>query len=97
MAERYLIIDDATGKTKRGAAAGSSLFTDEEFVVGGGGQTQFTLASTIDGSTKIDVYSNGVRRREGSGNSWERNLSPARIDFSESQPENAWILVRVWS
>lgn len=94
MADRILLIDDATGRTKRGPPLGG--FTDEEFDVGGGGQTQFTLAATIDGSTKIDVYTNGVKRREGSGNSWERNVTPARIDFSESQPENAWILVRVW-
>lgn len=96
MSDRYLIVDDATGKYKRGAAVGGATsFVDEEFDVASP-QAQFTLASSISGGTKIDVYTNGVKRREGAGNSWQRNLSPARIDFTENQPASAWILVRIW-
>ncbi len=92
MAIRYLQIDDVTGKKILLA----SLFTDVEF--DSTGQTQFTLTGqTITATTKIDVSVNGVQRREGATNTWARNLSPARIDFNETIPQNAWVLVRIWS
>lgn len=92
MALRYLQIDDATGKQK----LLTSLYTDVEF--DSTSQTQFTLTGqTITAATKIDVSVNGVQRREGAVNTWARNLSPARIDFNENIPTNAWVLVRIWS
>lgn len=93
MALRYLQIDDATGKKKSPA----SLFVDVEFDVGVGGQTQFILGVTITATTKLDVLVNGVKRREGATNTWQRNITPARVDFNETIPQNAWVLVRIWS
>jgi len=97
VALRYLQIEDTTGRVQRGPASVSASWTDEQFSVGGGGVATVSLASTITGITKIDVYVNGVLRREGAGNTWVRNVTPARIDFAETIPQNAWILVRVWS
>jgi len=93
VALRFLQVDDLSGKRKRAA----TLYTDEEFVAGVGGVTTVSLATTITATTKIDVCQNGVQRREGAGNTWVRNVSPARIDFAETIPELAWILVRIWS
>jgi len=97
VALRYLQIEDTTGKTVRGPASVSASWTDEQFDVGVGGVTTVSLASTITGITKLDVYVNGVLRREGAGNTWVRNVTPARIDFAENIPQTAWVLVRVWS
>lgn len=97
MAIRFLQVNDATGKIIRGPLAVSASWTDESFDVGVGGVTTVTLASTITAFTNIDVMVNGVRRREGAGNTWVRNITPARIDFAETIPQTAWILVRIWS
>lgn len=98
MTTRFLQIDDATGKTKRGPVTISASWTDENFQVSApGGVTTVTLASTITSLTNIDVLVNGVKRQEGAGNTWVRNVTPARIDFAETIPQNAWIQVRVWS
>jgi hypothetical protein len=94
VALKILLVDDATGKKKRNPGA---LWVDEDFDVVAATQTQFSLASSITATTVIDVYVNGRKRREGAGNSWARNVSPARIDFNEAIPQNAWVQVRVWS
>lgn len=96
MAQRYLLIDDTTGKRAAGVAAGSSIWTDTDFTVGVGGQTAFVSSAFASGS-KIDVYRNGALVREGSGNDWQRNAGTSTITFNYTVLQNAWVKVRVWN
>jgi hypothetical protein len=99
MADRYVVVDDTTGKYKRGGAVGgggSASYSDEDFDVGGGGQTNFTTSGTVGALTKIDVYINGVLKREGSTQDWQRNTGLNRIEFNFTVLANAWVRIRFW-
>lgn len=98
MALRYLLIDDTTGKHKRGSAFGSlAAPVDEDFDVGGGGVTEVTLANTITAPQKIDVLVNGQILREGASYDWQRDVILNKITFNYTVPQNAWIRVREYS
>jgi len=71
---------------------------DSNFNVGVGGQANFTVSSgTFAGGTRIEVFQNGVKKREGSGQDYVRNVSLQRIEFTYTVPQNAWVLVRLHS
>ena len=99
MADRYLLVDDATGKRKRGTAVGVSASEpiDEDFTIGGGGAVQVTLATAITAPQKLDVFVNGKMEREGASFDWLRNVGAQRIDFNYTVPQNAWVRVRRYS
>ncbi len=95
MADRLLLIDDVTGKRKRGGSPASAP-TDEDFDVGGGGQANFTIAAVFGALTKIDITVNGMGVREGATHDYQRNVSLNRIEFNYTVPQNAWIRVRLY-
>ena len=65
--------------------------------VGVGGQTQFVMISgTIGTQNKIEVFENGIVKREGASYDYERNTGSNAIDFTYTVPENAWVLVKVY-
>jgi hypothetical protein len=65
--------------------------------VGAGGQTQFVMTSgTIEATNKLEVFENGIVKREGSSYDFERNTGSNAIDFTYTVPENAWVLVKVY-
>lgn len=98
MADRYLIIDDVTGKKKRGGAIGAgSVPVDEDFDIGGGGAVEVVLANTISAPQKIDVMRNGQMLREGPTADWQRDVILNKITFNYTIPQNAWIRVRLYS
>jgi hypothetical protein len=92
--DRVLLVDDTTGRKHLGGAP-ATLPTEENFDVGIGGVTSVTTANTFTALTKIEVLINGLLVREGSGNSWTRTVGNT-ISFTETIPENAWILVKLY-
>lgn len=98
MALRYLIVDDATGRVKRGSAIGAgSEPSDEDFTIGVGGATEVVLASAITSPQKLDVFVNGKMEREGASFDWQRNVAEQKITFNYTIPQNAWVRVRRYS
>lgn len=95
MALRYLIVDDATGKKSRGSAVGTSA-VDQSFDVGVGGQAQFTVSQAFTAQSKIDVFVNGVLKREGASYDYQRTLPQNRIDFTFTVPQFSWVMIRVF-
>lgn len=66
------------------------------FDVGVGGQTQFVMtAGTIASGNNIEVYENGIVKREGGSYDYVRNIGANAIDFNYTIQENAWVLVKV--
>ena len=66
------------------------------FDVGVGGQTQFVMTSgTIASGNKIEVYENGIGKREGATHDYQRNIGSNAIDFNYTVEEGAWVLVKV--
>lgn len=99
MADRYLIIDDVTGRQKRGGAAGiiASEPVDQDFDIGAGGVTQVVLSSAITSLQKIDVFVNGMMEREGATYDWQKDVANTKITFNYTVPQNAWVRVRRYS
>lgn len=99
MALYLLAVDDATGKKKRTLITPGSVvqFVDNDFDVGGGGQSAFIAGSgTVGASNKIDVYWNGKLLREGAGYDYTRNTGANKIDTTVTIPSGAWVRVRVY-
>ena len=95
MADRYLLVDDVTNRQKRGGAVGG--FTDQDFDVGGGGQTTFLSGTSFSGGTKIDVIRNGTLMREGGSFDYTRNTGTSQIIFNYTVLQNAWVRIRIYS
>ena len=97
MADRYLIVDDTTGKYKRGATVGGGggSYVDEDFDVGVGGVSFVNLVADISPTSVIDVFINGVLKRECGSYDWTRDNALNKITFTFTVPEFAWIRVRV--
>jgi len=98
---KIALLEKETNKFKSSDIDPASLqggggFVDEHFDVGPGGQSNFTVAQAFTEQSKIDVWRNGIKQREGSGNSWQRNTSLNRIEFTSTVPENAHVEVRVY-
>ena len=97
MALKYLLVEDTTGKLKKGsAAAGSDLFVDLDYDVGAGGQVNFVVSQAFTALSKIDVFINGRKNREGASHDYTRNTALNRIEFKYTVPENAWVEIRVY-
>lgn len=98
MAYNYAIIDSDTGALKRGglAADAGPLYVDQSYVVGVGGQQNFTTTQPFVTLTLIDVFVNGILMEEGSGNDYQRNVALNRIEFTNSIPKDAKVRVRVY-
>lgn len=70
---------------------------DNNFDVGVGGQTQFVCSlGTITNSNRLEVYTNGYLQREGASYDYQRNVGSNAVDFNETVPENAWVIVRIY-
>ena len=97
MADKQLLVDDVTGKFKKGGTPSGLAPEDQEFDVGVGGQSQFVLSNTFDAGTTIDVYI-GLRgpHREGATDDFQRNVPSNRIDFNYTVPEGAYVMIRLW-
>lgn len=72
----------------------SSLWTDYEFDVPEGGQTQFAAAKLNSASQKVDVMANGRLVRS---SDYTRDHVNHRITFGAIVPKDAWVLVRVYA
>lgn len=96
MALKTVKYDTATGTFQTAADPTAATWTDQNYDVGGGGQVNFTVSAVFDGTTKIDVWVNGVKNREGATNDFQRNTSLNRIEFNFTVPQNAWVLIRVF-
>jgi hypothetical protein len=98
VANRYLTVDDTTGKRKLGGVVGTiAAPVDEDFDIGGGGAVQVILSNTISAPQKIDVLRNGQMLREGPTADWQRDVILNKITFNYTIPQNAWIRVRLYS
>ena len=66
------------------------------FDVSSPGQTQFIVSNgTIQATNVIEVYENGIIRREGASHDYVRNVGANAVDFNYTVQENAWVLVKV--
>lgn len=92
MAFKHLLVDDTTGKYKRGSAPGSG--TDQDFDIGAGGVVEVTVSADLTVTTSIDVFINGKLTREGATKDWTRDIVNDKILFNYTVPENAWVRVR---
>lgn len=72
----------------------SSLWTDYEFDVSVGGQTQFAAAKLISTSQKVDVMANGRLVR---ASDYTRDNINHRVTFGYTVPQDTWVLVRVYA
>ena len=95
MALKYLLVEDTTGKRKRGAAAGTSLFVDQDYDVGAGGQVNFVVTQTFTALSKIDIWVNGRKQRP-NANDFDRNVTLNRIEFTYTVPQYSWFEIRVY-
>jgi len=99
MARHIIVWDNVTNRYVNTGVpvggGGGGGFTDEDFDVGGGGQTLFQLAADIDGSQTIDVFINGRLQREGGSFDYTRDATNDRINTTFTVPENAWVRVRI--
>lgn len=94
MPVKYVAVDDTTKKRTLVSAGG---FTDNDFDVGGGGQTTFTIPGGLTVQTKVDVLRNGQLMREGASRDYQRNTGTGQIIFTYTVPQNSWIRVRVYA
>lgn len=96
--QRYLTIDDVTGKAKLGAQASGSgpLYVVEDFDTGPSGQTNFTLAQAFLSQTLIIVMINGIEMREGVSKDFQRNVALNRIEFNYNIPKEQWVRFRIF-
>lgn len=95
---RLLLVDDATGKHKRGpSSAGIGGFVDQDF--DSTGQVNFVCTTTFGavGVTPIDVWLNGRKQREGALYDFTRNTSLNRIEFTSTIPALAWVQIRIFA
>ena len=89
-----LLRDTATGRMK----AYSSLYTDYKFSVGGGGRGAFSPGVTVPAApVKIDSWVNGILKEEGASLDFQRNTGANTIDYNETIPQNARVIVRIYS
>ena len=96
MALQYLLVESTTGKFKRGAATGSSLYVDQDYDVGAGGQVNFVVTQTFTAQSLIDVWVNGRKQRPGASYDFNRNVSLNRIEFTYTVPQYSWVEIRVY-
>jgi len=97
VALKLLAIDTITGVFKKTSVdpAAIASFSDDEFDVGMGGQTDFVLTNgTVQSGNKIDVHWNGQLIRS---SNFTRNTGLNKIIFSTPFPEGAWIHVRSYT
>lgn len=92
MAKKHVRYNDASGRFETVVA-----YFYEEFEVGGGGQTNFTVTEPFTSSTRVVVEENGLERREGASYDFTRNVALNRIEFNYTVPQYAWVRVRVYS
>lgn len=98
MADRFLIIDDATGKQKRGGSypGATASPTFEDFDVGGGGAVDFVSANVFTSLTNVDVYVNGQLMREGATFDFQRNVGLQKMTFATTVPQGAWVRIKLY-
>jgi hypothetical protein len=77
-------------------SAGSTI-VDQNYDVGGGGQTEFITTQSFTVSSQIDVWVNGRLQRELAGNDYTRNAALSKITFTYTVPENAWVRIRIYA
>ena len=93
---RLLLIDDTTGKQKRGpSSAGIGGFVDQDF--DSTGQVNFVCTTTFGALTPIDIWVNGRKQREGATYDFTRNTSLNRIEFNSTIPALAWVQIRIFA
>jgi|GEM_PF-4283746 len=91
MAQYYAKIDDTNGRLKRVPV----LYTDTLTVVSsGGGEVDFAV-SGLTASNLVESWVNGMPQVE--GDDFARNVAQNKITYTETQPQNAVIKIRVWS
>ena len=96
MADRYLIVDDTTGKYKRGAAYNDTdTYFYDDFDVTVGTQTTFILARTFTSMQLLDVLVNGEMRREGASYDFTRNVGAHSITFNYPIAATAWVRTKL--
>jgi hypothetical protein len=96
MAKKYQTFDTATKQISWSPAPAGSAPVDQDFDVGAGGQTNFTVTVTFDANTKIDVLVDGRKKREGASYDFTRNVALNRIEFTAVVPQNSWVQVRTY-
>lgn len=94
MSLKYVAVDDTTKKRVLVSAGG---YIDNDFDVGGGGLTTFTIPGGLTVQTKVDVLRNGQMMREGATKDYQRNADTGQIIFNYTVPQNSWIRVRVFA
>ena len=88
------MIDDVTGKKKRGTTVVGEPI-DEDFTVEAGGVTELPLATAITTPQVLDVFINGQLKREGASFDWLRSVALQKITFvGLTVPEGSWVRVR---
>jgi hypothetical protein len=95
VADKLLLVDDSTGRFKRGGTPFSAP-VDEDFDIGIGGADEVQLVTPISPTNKIDVYVNGKLLREGASFDFVRNHDDEKIEFNYTIPQNAWVRVRIY-
>lgn len=96
MAERYLIVDDATGRFKRGAAYNDTdTYILEDFDVSGGPEDTFVLANLFSINQLMDVFLNGQLLREGASFDFERDVGTHTVILNAPVSGVAWIRVKL--
>jgi len=71
---------------------------EEHFTVtADAGQTEFVTTTPFTAVSKLTVFVNGIKNREGSlPYQYTRNHTLSKIVFNTAQPKNAWISVEVY-
>jgi hypothetical protein len=83
--------------TDTGRYQTSLLYVDEDFDVGGGGQQDFAVAEAFTADSKIDIWVNGILKREGGSIDYTRNVGTQEIQFTSVLAQFAWVRIRVYS
>lgn len=97
MSLNYLLVDTTTGKRQKGSVAGAGFtaITDQDYDVGGGGQSAFVTTAPFTSLSTIDVWRGGQLMRE--GQDWTRTPGTSTITFAYTVPQNAWVRIRIYS
>lgn len=99
MADKILVIDTATGRTKASTDV-STLVTNPSVTVttvSAATQTNFTASSgTIASGNRLEVFINGLLQIEGAGESYTRNTGLNRIEFVTPVIQGAVVIIRVY-
>ena len=100
MAYRYLLVDDATGRQKRGdpvtVSNGDPLFIDEKYSVTSSTQNTFYVNAGIANNTRVDVFVDGVLKDEGSLDDYIRDAAAETIIFNYYVNPGSKVRIRVY-